>query len=135
VVLIIFSIFLTQQSGKEMPSPSLRRIIFSALATLFGMGFSYNLISEHGFTETPSKPFIVPIADIGNQMLSTSDYGYVLPFEVVSMLLLAAMIGCIVIAIKTPEAKNDSKQKEITPVITEMIVISSISQKEKPEEV
>ena len=33
-------------------------------------------------------------------MLSTTKYGYILPFEVVSMLLLAAMIGCIVIAIK-----------------------------------
>jgi NADH-quinone oxidoreductase subunit J len=33
-------------------------------------------------------------------MLSTTEHGYILPFEVVSMLLLAAMIGCIVIAIK-----------------------------------
>jgi NADH-quinone oxidoreductase subunit J len=35
-------------------------------------------------------------------MLSTSPGGYALPFEVVSVLLLAAMIGCIVIAMKTP---------------------------------
>jgi NADH-quinone oxidoreductase subunit J len=46
------------------------------------------------------------VSDIGSQMLSTSDHGYVLPFEVISMLLLAAMIGCIVIAMKTkPESK------------------------------
>jgi NADH-quinone oxidoreductase subunit J len=39
-------------------------------------------------------------------MLSTSEHGYVLPFEVISILLLAAMIGCIVIAIKVkPEDK------------------------------
>ncbi len=38
--------------------------------------------------------------NIGSQMLSTSEHGYVLPFEVVSILLLAAMIGCIVIAMK-----------------------------------
>ena len=33
-------------------------------------------------------------------MLSTREHGYILPFEVISMLLLAAMIGCIVIAMK-----------------------------------
>ena len=33
-------------------------------------------------------------------MLSTTAHGYVLPFEVISILLLAAMIGAIVIAIK-----------------------------------
>jgi NADH-quinone oxidoreductase subunit J len=37
------------------------------------------------------------------QMLSLTEHGYILPFEVVSMLLLAAMIGCIVIAMKLPE--------------------------------
>jgi NADH-quinone oxidoreductase subunit J len=32
--------------------------------------------------------------------LSTTSHGFILPFEVVSMLLLAAMIGCIVIAMR-----------------------------------
>src|SRR5438876_8515432 len=32
IVLIIFSIFLTQQAGNEMPKPVLGRAIFSALA-------------------------------------------------------------------------------------------------------
>lgn len=135
VVLIIFSIFLTQQSGKEMPRPLFKRIIFSSLASLFGLGLSFRLISEYGFRETTIKPFVVPVSEIGTQMLSTSDYGYVLPFEVVSMLLLAAMIGCIVIAMKSPSEKNHPIEKEIKPVHTERIIITSISQKEKTEEV
>jgi NADH-quinone oxidoreductase subunit J len=46
------------------------------------------------------------VGNIGAQLLSTSEHGYVLPFEVISILLLAAMIGCIVIAMKTkPENK------------------------------
>jgi NADH-quinone oxidoreductase subunit J len=46
------------------------------------------------------------VSNIGAQLLSTSEHGYVLPFEVISILLLAAMIGCIVIAMKTkPEEK------------------------------
>ena len=135
VVLIIFSIFLTQQSGKEMLSPSKRRILFSALATLFGFGLSYNLISNNGFTETASKPFVVPVSEIGMQMLSTSDHGYVLPFEVVSMLLLSAMIGCIVIAIKPTDDHKKVQEEMIHPVPAERILINEVSQKEKPEKV
>jgi NADH-quinone oxidoreductase subunit J len=105
VVLIIFSIFLTQESGKEMPKPPIRRVVFSILAALFGFGFTYNLIEKYHFTANSTKPFNVPVSEIGTQMLSTSDHGYILPFEVVSLLLLAAMIGCIVIAMKTPEEK------------------------------
>jgi NADH-quinone oxidoreductase subunit J len=104
VVLIIFSIFLTQQSGKEMPKTRRKQTIFSALAALFGLAFTYNLIREYSFTPS-SQPFTVPIKEIGRQMLSPTEHGFILPFEVVSMLLLAAMIGCIVIAMKTPEQK------------------------------
>ena len=109
VILIIFSIFLTQQAGSKMQKPLMRRTIFSALAALFGFGFTYNLIREHGFTPLSTKPFVVNVSDIGEQMLSTTQYGYVLPFEVVSMLLLAAMVGCIVIAMKTPAQKTTGK--------------------------
>ena len=135
VVLIIFSIFLTQQSGKEMLSPSKRRMLFSALATLFGFGLSYNLISNNGFTETASKPFVVPVSEIGMQMLSTTDHGYVLPFEVVSMLLLSAMIGCIVIAIKPTDDHKKVQEEMIHPVPAERILINEVCQKEKPEKV
>ncbi|MBT8384624.1 MAG: NADH-quinone oxidoreductase subunit J, partial [Bacteroidia bacterium] len=37
-------------------------------------------------------------ADIGRKLLSYEDGGFILPFEVISVLLLAAMIGAIVIA-------------------------------------
>ena len=102
IVLIIFSIFLTQRSDTEMAGPSFSRILFSALAVLFGAAFSYLLINQYGFKQTANTPFILNVKDIGRQMLSTADHGYILPFEVVSILLLAAMIGCIVIAMKSP---------------------------------
>ena len=101
VVLIIFSIFLTQQSGKEMPKAPLLRSIASVLAVLFGFALSYSLIYKNNFQPT-GKSFDWSIQKIGNQMLATGENGYSLPFEVVSILLLAAMVGCIVIAIKAP---------------------------------
>lgn len=106
VVLIIFSIFLTQQSGKEMPAPVRGRLVAAILAAVCGFAFTYLLIHHHGFAAGNEKPFSAEVADIGVQMLSTTEHGYVLPFEVVSMLLLAAMIGCIVIAMKEPGKKD-----------------------------
>src|SRR5579862_5733010 len=49
VVLIIFSIFLTQQAGKEMAKASLVRTIASILAVVFGFALTYLLIVQYGF--------------------------------------------------------------------------------------
>lgn len=100
VVLIIFSIFLTQQAGNQMQKPSVTRTIFSVLAACIGFILTYLLISSYVFKPTSSTTMEASVRNIGSQMLSMSDYGYVLPFELVSVLLLAAMIGCIVIAMK-----------------------------------
>lgn len=121
VVLIIFSIFLTEKSGSEMPTPPLKRTLFSLLAVLFGFAFSYRIIYGYGFTPAVAAgTFPVPVNAIGEQMLSTDVYGFVLPFEVVSMLLLAAMVGCIVIAMKAVP-KQKTVQVEKQPVLTKLI--------------
>jgi NADH-quinone oxidoreductase subunit J len=100
VVLIIFSIFLTQQSGKEMAKPPLLRVIASALAVLFGFALTALLIYQNGFIPV-SDGFSTEVSRIGEALISTEENGFALPFEVVSILLLAAMVGCIVIALKT----------------------------------
>lgn len=106
VVLIIFSIFLTQQSGVEMPKPYSKHIFFSALAVLSGFALSYYLISNYSFKAASNSSVDTSVSNIGTQLLSTTEHGYVLPFEVVTILLLAAMVGSIVIAMKTkPETK------------------------------
>src|SRR5258705_12296653 len=40
VVLIIFSIFLTEQSGEQIPKQPLKRVIASTLAGLFAFGWT-----------------------------------------------------------------------------------------------
>ena len=58
-------------------------------------------VYQNTFFETEEQALTTNVADIGKKMLSANNEGYALPFEVVSMLLLAAMIGCIVIALRT----------------------------------
>jgi NADH-quinone oxidoreductase subunit J len=107
VVLIIFSIFLTQQSGEELPKQKLGRKIFSALAAFCGFALIMLQVYHHTFIATAEKPLEASVSNIGNQMLGVNDNGYALPFEVVSMLLLAAMVGCIVIAMRTPKETKE----------------------------
>lgn len=111
VVLIIFSIFLTQQSGKEMPKQAPKRVIASALAVLSGFALTFLQIWKYNFQPT-TKNFDWTVSKIGSEMLNTGAGGFALPFEVVSILLLAAMVGCIVIAIKTPSPPAE-KGKEL----------------------
>ena len=111
VVLIIFSIFLTQQSGKEMVRPRMLRTIASILAVAFGFALTYFLIYKNDF-RAGDKSFDWTVNKIGTQMLETGENGFALPFEVVSILLLAAMVGCIVIAIKAPAETSSTEGKE-----------------------
>ena len=104
VVLIIFSIFLTQQSGKDLPVPRRSRVFLSALAVCAGFVLVCLLLRQFAFSNVhPQEDDFAPdlsVRAIGAQLLSTKEHGYILPFEVISILLLAAMIGCIVIAMK-----------------------------------
>lgn len=105
VVLIIFSIFLTQEAGSNLPDTTMSKKITGGLAAACGFGFTLLQVLQHNFIGT-TEPGIEPsVANIGNRMLRVNEFGYSLPFEVVSILLLAAMVGCIVIALKKPVEK------------------------------
>ncbi len=106
VVLIIFSIFLTQQAGEQLPKQKFGRQLFAALAAFCGLALVLLQLAQHPFIETSNKVILPTVANIGNQMLGVGDSGYALPFELVSILLLAALIGCIVIALKSKPEKQ-----------------------------
>ena len=103
-VLIIFSIFLTQQAGDLLPKQKIGRQIFSALAAFCGFALTMLQLYNHSFKSATDLPLEPNVANIGTQMLGVEENGFALPFEVVSMLLLAAMIGCIVIALRLKPA-------------------------------
>ena len=112
-VLIIFSIFLTHQAGEKLAIPSLSRQLFSALAVFCGFALTMIQLYQHAFTATQQELLNPTVENIGAAMLNIEESGLALPFEVISILLLAAMVGCIVIAMKkdstepTKEIMND----------------------------
>jgi NADH-quinone oxidoreductase subunit J len=100
VVLIIFSIFLTQQAGELLPKQTIGRKVFSALAAFLGFALVMTQSLQHGYSSIQQTTVDSDVRAIGQQMLNIDSSGMALPFEVISILLLAAMIGCIVIAMR-----------------------------------
>jgi NADH-quinone oxidoreductase subunit J len=86
--------------GSDLPEPEYKRTLFAGLASLFAFVLIWLVIKRNDFLgEQPMEE--LSVKRIGTEMLNYQQSGFVLPFEVVSILLLAAMIGCIVIAMKT----------------------------------
>lgn len=110
-VLIIFSIFLTQQAGELLPKQRIGRQVFSALAVFCAFALIMLQVFKYKFIGTTEPAVSSAITNIGNQMLSTEEGGYALPFEVVSILLLAALIGCISIAMRSNTTDKVAEEK------------------------
>lgn len=107
VVLIIFSILLTSHIDQKFQTTEWRKNIFSALASLIGAILSIITILDFKFSATTVAAQEVNMKLIGKSLLSVDYDGYVLPFEVISVLLLAAMVGAIVVAKKVSPKSID----------------------------
>ncbi|MBE0651847.1 MAG: NADH-quinone oxidoreductase subunit J [Bacteroidales bacterium] len=101
VVLIIFSILLTSHISQRFERPSAWKLWIGAI-TLIGGSTTvlWVLLSSHFEKAATVTELPVDMHVIGEQLLGTGKNGYVLPFELISILLLAAMIVAIVIAKK-----------------------------------
>lgn len=108
VVLIIFSILLTHHISHRFKKPSLVNLLMGLSVAVVGAGMVIATLLSHPFQANGATELPVDMSVIGNQLLSTGKNGYVLPFELISILLLAAMIAAIVIA-----KKEKNKNSEI----------------------
>jgi NADH-quinone oxidoreductase subunit J len=98
VVLIIFSILLTSHISQNFEPTEWKKNIFSAVAVIMGAILSVVTILDFKFSATTEAAKEVNMTLIGKSLLSVNYDGYVLPFEVISVLLLAAMVAAIVVA-------------------------------------
>lgn len=110
VVLIIFSVFLTQQAGEKLPKPKMSNQLIGAVAAFCTMALIMLQLYKYSFKPSAGQPVEPSVANIGTQMLATENGGYALPFEVVSILLLAALVGCIVIALRSNKTEANSNE-------------------------
>lgn len=100
VVLIIFSILLTSHISQKFEPVGIKKQLFSALAIAAGAVLSIMVILNFGFDNLITVNDNPSMNVIGSGLLNYGKNGYALPFEVISILLLAAMFASIVIAKK-----------------------------------
>jgi NADH-quinone oxidoreductase subunit J len=98
VVLIIFSILLTSQIDSKLDLPKLSHLVLGAITAIGGISLSVFTFSQFAFKASSAPALTVNMHTIGLQLLDTKEQGYSLPFEVISILLLAALVGTIFIA-------------------------------------
>jgi len=101
MVLFIFSILLTHDPGKEVKFEKPKRIFLSLLAAFAGIAICGHIIY---FNVNKLFQYVdhgeLDMTRIGTMMMGTDKYQYLLPFEAISILLLACIIGGIMIARK-----------------------------------
>ncbi len=101
VVLYVFSILLTSGEGDLVGKLKLSRFLAGLGATAGGAVIVLFITLKHQFIATTDVvPVELNIKTIGYHMLSGDKYGYLLPFEAISILLLACIVGGLLIARK-----------------------------------
>ncbi|MFZ4741032.1 MAG: NADH-quinone oxidoreductase subunit J [Bacteroidales bacterium] len=100
VVLIIFSVLLTSHIDEKFESPALLKRVYGGIASIIGAVLVITTILSHNFIPGTEAAKDVNMNLIGNSLISWGEQGYALPFELISILLLAAMIAAIVVAKK-----------------------------------
>ena len=97
IVLIIFSVLLVHHIEMELEMAKPLKKVATALLSLVGLSVFLYTIYNYEFNVVENQ-VTTTTADIGSKLLSYDAGGFILPFEVISVLLLVAMIGAIVIA-------------------------------------
>lgn len=100
VVLFIFAILLIGKGSVDITQTSLRRYFAGIVTALTGMVITIYLITHTDFAATKFTAEGVDMKELGMALMGTEKYNYILPFEVMSVLLLACTVGAILIARK-----------------------------------
>ena len=99
-VLFVFAIMLTQKPGKEAEPLASNKKVMGLTAAVLGVAVcAYALFSYGQFCCQKLLPAgNYDIESIGRALLDTDKFGLLLPFEAISVLLLACIIGGVVVA-------------------------------------
>jgi len=101
MVLYIFAILLTQKPGEKITPEPLRQRVLAIVLSLVGIVFcGYIIFSNITKVYTLVAQSELNTKHIGMTLMGTEKFQYLLPFEVISILLLACIVGAIMIARK-----------------------------------
>jgi NADH-quinone oxidoreductase subunit J len=102
MIFVLYAVFLTAGADAGMPAPSRAKILFALLVAAAPLVLLGGLaLRSSGDSPYPGDGLRTPIASLeslGLRLLNPGADGFLIPFELVSVLLLAAMAGAIAVA-------------------------------------
>lgn len=99
-ILYVFSILLTSSDGDKAEPLQKGKLIAGVLSTLAGLALCLFVIMKHKFMPSVFETGELEVRTIGEALMGSGKFQYILPFEVISILLLACIVGGIMIARK-----------------------------------
>src|SRR5574344_602759 len=106
MVLYVFSILLTSGEADNIERIKNSKLFAVLAAVLGGAAILLFIYSKYQFLQVgDDKVTEVTIQSLGTNLLSSNKYGYLLPFEAISVFLLACIVGGMVIARKEDDRK------------------------------
>ncbi len=99
-VLYVFSILLTSSEGDKAEKLKGYKLVIGLIATVAALGICLFIMLKNPFVPSNFEHGELDVRTIGHALMGTGKDGYVLPFEVISILLLACIVGGIMIARK-----------------------------------
>lgn len=112
VVLILFALMLTRTAVGDHTNVSSKQTAFAAVVAFLlfaALAIVFYITNIHGEDGNVSGIAVTSINDFSGILFSK----YALPFEVASVLLLAALVGSVVLAIRGKHDAGDGEQKQI----------------------
>ena len=108
MVLFLFVIMLLNlQHTEEATTRPVQQFIGYTGSAAFGIALVYYL-GKYAVTQLPSTPFMADARAIGIKLFEA----YVFPFEAVSILLLAAIVGALLLSARLPARKLADEEQE-----------------------
>lgn len=111
VVLVVFAILMVSDvTQKEyLRSPLSRSIIAAVIAELLLVIVAAAAFKQ-GFGAARPEPASAQVREIGHALLATGPGGFALPFEVITLVLVAALVGACTIAGERDDGEGEGKR-------------------------
>lgn len=100
IVLYVFSILLTSADNRKAEKLKNSKFFAGLISSLVGAGLCIFITLTHHFPRPHFIPGEINQKVIGTALMGTGKYQYLLPFEVISILLLTCIVAGIIIARK-----------------------------------
>ena len=108
LILYVFAVLLTSNQKHYEKFRFTGKTLAAGVASLAGLVMAlFFICKQHFIAQIVPSQEELPMHEIGETMMGSGKFQYVLPFEAISILLLACIVGGIVIARKSKNSKKE----------------------------